>query len=487
MPARFKPQRIRDPVHNLIEFGGDPNRWSDPIEQVLWRVIETPPFQRLRRIRQLGFSEFVYPGATHTRFAHSLGVFHTARQLMTVIERHIRLGGGDFKPQQANTALAAALVHDVGHGMFSHAFEEVGKQLSIKMARHENVSELLIRDSEISEVLKKEMGSGFADDVANVIGRGRPGNLYDAVVSSQFDADRLDYMQRDRLMTGVHNSGIDLVWLQANLQIGKVPVGADEQQTGTIDTFVLGPKAGYAAETYVLALFQLYPTIYFHKATRAAEKVFSALMQQFFKLVRDGQAGKTGLPQTHPIIRFATEPDSLRNALALDDTVFLGALPMLVEAPDPLVASFASRLWERRLPKCIDVLECLNSAIKPYRATSGEERDARRRRIERSIVSIEEKIQAWLNEKSEGIPRVLMDRTSRDCYKRFQDSKGPLDQIRLRRSDGDILDMAEGSRVIAGIDTFTIFRAYYSEGDDEARKMVEDTIEAEVRRNGDGK
>lgn len=485
MSVKFRPQRVRDPVHNLIEFGGDPNKWSNPLEQVLWRVIMTPPFQRLRRIRQLGFSEFVYPGATHTRFAHSLGVFHTARQLMTVIERHIRHTGGDFKPQQANTALAAALVHDVGHGMFSHAFEAVGKQLGIKMAHHEHVSGLLIRDSEIGEVLKEEMGSGFANDVADVIGRGRPGNLYDAVVSSQFDADRLDYMQRDRLMTGVHNSGIDLAWLMANLEIGEVPIGADEQQVGTIDTFVLGPKASHAAETYVLALFQLYPTIYFHKATRAAEKVFSAMMLRVFTLVQDGHAAKTGLPDTHPLIRFAKDPEPMQNALALDDAVFLGALPMFVEAEDKLIAEFATRLRERKLPKCVDVRERLNSLIQPDRAATPEEREGRRKKIERAVVSIEEAILEWTKAKCPDVPRILMDREERACYKRFQDSKGPLNQIRIR-ANGGIFDMAETSKIVAGTDSFALFRAYIPEGDNEARKMIDDAVEQEVRRNGDG-
>ena len=117
-----KLQRVRDPVHNLIEFD---NR--SQLERTLWKVIQTQPFQRLRRIRQLAFSEYVFPGATHTRFAHSLGVFHTARQLMEVIRRHISDGSRNFGEHQANVALAAALVHDVGHGMFSHSFEDVGK------------------------------------------------------------------------------------------------------------------------------------------------------------------------------------------------------------------------------------------------------------------------------------------------------------------------------------------------------------------------
>ena len=132
----FRSQRIRDPLHNLIEFG------TDQFERTMWQVIQTPPFQRLRRIRQLGFSEMVFPGATHTRFAHSIGVFHIARQLVKVIERSTSMGGGGRREHQADVALAASLVHDVGHGMFSHAFEAVGKDLGIAMAEHETVSDL---------------------------------------------------------------------------------------------------------------------------------------------------------------------------------------------------------------------------------------------------------------------------------------------------------------------------------------------------------
>ncbi len=141
----YKRQRIRDPVHDLIEFG------TDPFDRMLWHVIDTPQFQRLRRIRQTGFSEIVFPGATHTRFAHSLGVLHTARLLMRVIGA--RLGKERYELRRAETALAAALVHDVGHGMFSHAFEPVGEELGLPLAKHAEVSKRLILDSEVTVAL----------------------------------------------------------------------------------------------------------------------------------------------------------------------------------------------------------------------------------------------------------------------------------------------------------------------------------------------
>jgi hypothetical protein len=181
-------------------------------------------------------------------------VFHTARQLLRVIQQRSTT---PYKRRQAETALAAALLHDIGHGPFSHAFESVGKKLGLKLARHEYVSEALIRGSEISAVLN-QLGSGFADDVAEVIKAKGPRTLYDAVVSSQFDADRLDYMRRDRVMAGSKHGEIDYDWLVANLEIADIPIGVDDVAAGTFPTFVVGSKSIEAAEAYVLGLFQLY-------------------------------------------------------------------------------------------------------------------------------------------------------------------------------------------------------------------------------------
>jgi uncharacterized protein len=299
--------------HNLVEFD------TEQLERTLWRVIQTPPFQR---VRQLGFSEFVFPGTTHTRFAHSIGTFHVARLLMRLIKRHIHSDRTKlYGEAQANVALAASLLHDVGHGMFSHAFERAIEAIDLPIAKHEGVGEALIRDSEISEVLNKELGSGFANDVATLVGREEPSNLYDAVVSSQFDADRLDYMKRDRLMTGVESSGIDLVWLLANLEVASVRTGADADSTHAVETLVLGPKAVQAAENYVLSLFHLYPNVYLHKTTRGAEAVFGALVRRLLLLVGEGREAETGLPKNHPILSFAREPNVHAHALILDDLV----------------------------------------------------------------------------------------------------------------------------------------------------------------------
>ena len=453
LPPTSKLKRIRDPIHNLIEFGT--TRHGRQLENALWQAIQTRPFQRLRRIKQLGFSELVFPGATHTRFAHSLGVFHTARLLLAAIERFEDQAGGTYGGQQANHALAAALLHDVGHGMFSHAFEAVGKQLDLPMAHHETVSDRLIRESEIKDVLDGEMEEGFAANVAALIGREQPRNLYDAVVTSQFDADRLDYMQRDRMMTGLHSSTVDVTWLLQNLEVREVPFSVDNEEVRRVKTLVLGPKAFHVAESYVLALFHLYPNVYLHKATRGAEMVLRDLIVRLHAL-RGEPPSVTGLPGNHPLVRFLAEPASLERALALDDTVLWGALPMICEASDSQVAIRARQLLDRRLLSCFDVWAAAAQELAPM---VKEDAVARRARISRINLACNR-----VMKRQAEAPRVLFDDYKRNPYKRFQDSQTPPNQIHIMQ-DGQPRDMAELSAVVASAEPFRVCRAYFARDD----------------------
>jgi uncharacterized protein len=456
-------QRIRDPLHDLIEFDtGDLQ-----LEHVLWEVIQTRPFQRLRRVKQLGFSDFVYPGATHSRLLHSLGVFHTARRLMQVIRRNIH----PCQETKVQQALAASLVHDLGHGPFSHAFESVGKRLGLKMADHEHVSDVLIRNSEVADKLRA-LGSGFPDDVADIISGGGQGSIYTAVVSSQFDADRLDYMQRDRLMTGTQHAAIDFEWLMANLEVGEVPYGVDETSLGKVQTFVLGPKAIYAAEAFVLGLFQLYPTIYFHKATRGAEKLYTELLARAVTMVRDGSANVTGLPPSHPLIKFAKSPDDIECAIALDDTVIWGALWLMAESGDECLSNLARRLRDRELYKSIDVRVSIAHA-KGDVASAGKEADI-------VCAGIHAQLSDWIASKPSSVPRILIDQESRSPYKRITETKGPLDQINIRTDGGYLVDLAKRSKVVEALETYKLFRVYHAAEDAEAKAAINGIIEAGI-------
>lgn len=462
-----KQQRIRDPLHDLIEFDTERSQ----LENVLWRVMQTRPFQRLRRIKQLGFSDFVYPGATHSRLLHSAGVFHTARQLMKVIQKSL-----PAKDARVDQALAAALVHDLGHGPFSHAFEKIGERFNLKMANHEAVSDMLIRDSEVSHELR-EMGSGFANDVADMVsGSGTP-TIYSAVVSSQFDADRLDYMRRDRLMTGTQHAGIDFAWLIENLEVGEVEYNVDETRLKPVQTFVLGKKAIFAAEAYVLGLFQLYPTVYFHKATRGAEKIYTELLSRTISLIKDNSRQRTGLSETHPLVKFAKTPDSIESALALDDTVIWGGLSMMANSKDEWIRKFAERLRDRKLYKCIDVRAKI-AHDKDDAAASSPEADTVCAGIRDKIADC---LDNWSAENPDSPPRILIDEVERSPYKELtENAKGPLNQINIRTEGDHLIDLSKRSSVVAELKMYKAFRIYYAEGDDDAKGKITEIMDAEI-------
>jgi uncharacterized protein len=304
-----KPRRIRDPVHDLIPFG------VDRFEQMAWKLLELPEFQRLRRIKQLGFSELVFPGATHTRFAHSIGVFHTARQLAGRIQSQLDV---NYNLDRAQVAMAAALVHDVGHGPFSHAFEAATSGLSGKKHHEEWTAEIVTGKTGVNRVLEG-FRTGFSAEVANLILADTPADIYASIVSSQFDADRLDYVRRDRMMAGVIHGGFDFSWLLANLEVGPVPLTQDDETIGQVDALILSNKALQAAESYVLGLFHLYFTVYFHKTTRGAEKMLTAMLRRIAELIQDNSGHLTGLSRSHPLYAFL-ETGSLSSYLWLDDT-----------------------------------------------------------------------------------------------------------------------------------------------------------------------
>ena len=462
-----KQQRIRDPLHDLIQFEVERSQ----LENVLWRVLQTRPFQRLRRIKQLGFSDFVYPGATHSRLLHSVGVFHTARRLMRVIEKYL-----PAKDARVDQALAAALVHDLGHGPFSHAFEKIGERFDLKMANHEAVSDMLIRNGEVSNVLC-EMGSGFANDVADMVsGSGTP-TIYSAVVSSQFDADRLDYMRRDRLMVGSQHAGIDFEWLVENLEVGEVQHGVDETSLKPVQTFVLGRKAIFAAEAYVLGLFQLYPTVYFHKATRGAEKIYTELLTRTITLIKDGSIEKTGLPNTHPLVKFAQMPDNIDCALSLDDTVIWGALSLMADSNDKWISGLAERLRDRKLYKCIDVRSKI-AHDKDDGVASSSEADEVCAGIRDEIGKC---LEEWSAQSPSDPPRILIDEVERSPYKELTEgAKGPLSQINIRTEGDHLTDLSKRSNVVAALKAYKAFRLYHADGDEEARKKIMQIVDAGI-------
>ncbi len=350
-------KRLRDPVHGLIVFDDE----TSPIDRLAWKLIDTPEFQRLRRIRQLGVSEFTFPGAVHTRFTHSIGVFHTARSLVEVIRREMARNKEAFDKDRADVVLAAALLHDIGHGPFSHAFEGVQESRGVKKRHEQWTADIIRNPNGRIRLLLEEHKPGFAEDIAALLEKEDPEDIYHAVVSSSFDADRLDYLRRDKLMTGTGAGGIDFDWLIDNIRVALIEIEAFDELNGAakrVPTFCLTSKALPAAEQFLLARYTLHQQVYFHKTTRCVEHMISRLLREIARLVAAGDVQKTGLAAGHPLeLFFATNGDSVANYLSLDDTVVFGSLAAMSQAQEPTIADIATRLRERRLYKTLDIAD----------------------------------------------------------------------------------------------------------------------------------
>jgi HD superfamily phosphohydrolase len=348
-------QRLRDPVHGLIVF-----RKSEPLDQLAWKLLDAPEFQRLRRIRQLGVSEFVFPSATHTRFAHCVGVFHTARQLIEIIKREIP--EAEYNPDRAEVAVIASLLHDLGHGPLSHTFEGVQKSRGVKK-KHEKWSAEIVRNpAGAIQPLLDDYRAGLADEIAAMLKKEDPDDIYHAVVSSSFDADRLDYLRRDRLMTGTHAGAIDFDWLMEHIRVRPVPLeepdadeGADAPPTPMVPTFCLDRKALPAAEQFLLARYTLHEQVYFHKTTRCVEAMVAKLLKTVAAHANEPDASdRVGLPTSNPLLTFFGQDEpTLEHYLALDDIVLWGAVEAMTRAGDPVIAELAERLRARRLFKTL--------------------------------------------------------------------------------------------------------------------------------------
>jgi len=367
---KFRTQRVRDPVHGLIVFSEE-----EVLDELAWDLLNVPEFQRLRRIKQLGVSEFVYPGATHTRFAHSVGVFHTARIISRLVKRELdrelraEAERGDqekkaeeFDDKRANVAIIAALLHDLGHGPFSHTFEEVRKSQGVKK-RHEQWTAEIIRNPNgaIWSLLEAHRG-GFGEAVAKLLETEDPQDIYHAIVSSSFDADRLDYLQRDRKMTGTGVGAIDFDWLTEHVRVKSVrldaPDGDSDAQEPTVATFCLDFKALAAAEQFLLARYTLHEGVYFHKTTRCVEHMIAALLREVASCTKPiaSVARLTGLEKSHPLIKFfCADGATVENFLSLDDVVVMAAFERMRFAENQKIASLARRLLNRDLFKTLDI------------------------------------------------------------------------------------------------------------------------------------
>ena len=264
---------------------------------------------------------------------------------------------GEFDEGRANVAALAALLHDIGHGPFSHSFEEARKAIAGgKIRKHESYSGEMIRSgaSEIGDILAR---AGVApEEVSKLIEAETPKDMYHAIVLSSFDADRLDYLLRDRYMTGVGTGAIDLDWLMDNVRVAELDVSPGVEGGEPIYTrgFCLFHKAREAAEDFLLARYRLYSNVYFHKTTRGLEQLVSALFRSIAQDVAAG--GDAGLFSDHPLVAFfSPNGETLENYFALDDMVVWGAIHQIARSGEAYTRGIALRLIKRDKPLCVDV------------------------------------------------------------------------------------------------------------------------------------
>jgi HD superfamily phosphohydrolase len=463
---------IKDPIHGFIEFEGD-------AELELKNMLADPFFQRLRRVKQLGFSDYVFPTATHSRFAHSLGVYSVAKRMLSIVEPDARQGNWSSEGQ---ACLAAALLHDVGHGMFSHAFEKAmefyfernpdqkSKRPGLKDAvDHEKVSPKIINQSSIAEVLSRLGGKDFPQLVADMILKNRKGCIYTSIVSGQLDADRLDYAKRDPYFAGVSSGGIDLDWLIRNLRKGKSENG---------EFLYVDSKAYISLEQFTVTLFQLYPTLYLHKRTRGLEYMFALLMSRVFELIAEGRESEAGLPPTHPFVRFFFDPDNLENALLLDDTLFWGSLYLLQEARDPSIGTIARRIGERKIYPMLDIWKIADEVAA---SDVGVQKLGAIQRVD-LLNGVCKSVSAEIaDDKGVWIEGCYYDKYDRPIYKPLNIAHGHPQQINVQVG-GKIVDIASISPVVASAASFNIHRIYYDDAVEDNGKTLETAIRAAVER-----
>jgi HD superfamily phosphohydrolase len=331
---------LRDPVHGLVAFEG-------AHERVMVSLLEAREVQRLRNVRQLGFTSLVFPGAEHTRFAHALGAAHVMVRLLA----RVRAVQGSLAPElRVDTeieveALAAALLHDLGHGPFSHLFEEV-----LPGARHhEDWTRDVILDprSDVHRVLKS-LASSMPERVAALLDGTHPLGYLARSVSGVLDVDRCDYLLRDSHMTGVRYGIYDLDWLLRALSFGHIPGLSGE--SGCV-LAIEGRKGLPPIEGFFLARLFMYQQVYHHKATRAAEMLIRAIFLRVAALIRDGR-----VPEQTPsaiVAAVRREPLHLGEYLALDDITLLAAFRAWERDTDETLAELTQRVTARRLPKTL--------------------------------------------------------------------------------------------------------------------------------------
>jgi HD superfamily phosphohydrolase len=318
----------RDPVHNIIRL-----RTDNDEGELMMQLIDASEFQRLRRIKQLGLGLYTYQGAEHSRFTHSLGAFHLMTRVLDKLSERF-----EIEPHNRVASRGAALLHDVGHGSFSHVMEKV---LGF---HHEAWTVKVLRSSE-TEVgkLLRSYDPSLPEKVAQIIeGSFQPAALAQ-LVSSQLDVDRMDYLLRDSLMTGAKYGIYDLEWIINALAI-------DEDN----DRIYVVARGVYAVEEYLQARYYMFRQVYFHRTLRSAEAVLRSTLRRALDLLASGKsvwhAEGTAFEKVLRKQKLSTSEH-----LEIDDSDVLFHVKQWQRSDDQILSDLSRRFVARRLFKAIDL------------------------------------------------------------------------------------------------------------------------------------
>lgn len=311
---------FKDPVHKYVYVQ----------DETIWHLINTKEFQRLRRIRQLGTSYVTFHGAEHSRFSHSLGVYEITRKIISLFERNHY---PDWPREERLLCLCAALLHDLGHGPFSHSIEKTFK------TNHEDwTCRMILGDTEVNEVLRR-IDPSFPEQVAAVIAKSYPKEIVVSLVSSQLDADRMDYLLRDAYYTGVNYGTFDMERILRMMRPYKGHV-------------VVKDSGMHAVEDYLMSRYQMHWQVYFHPVTRSAEILLDKIFMRAKALYEDRYPFRF---MVKPIQALFDQKLSVNDYFYLDEALMQTVFMYWMEEEDGVLADLCARFIHRRLFKHVPI------------------------------------------------------------------------------------------------------------------------------------
>ncbi|HET6566966.1 MAG TPA: HD domain-containing protein [Rhodothermales bacterium] len=321
MESRFK--IFSDPVHGFISV---PRR-------LILDLVQTPEVQRLRRIRQLGVGYLVFPGAEHMRFGHALGAMALMQDALSTISEK----GTPVSPEEYTAALAAALLHDVGHGPFSHTLEHV----FVSDFHHEDMSRVLL-------LRLNEQFGGALDLAVEMFDGAYERPFFHQLVSSQLDMDRLDYLRRDSFYTGVVEGEVGVERIIKTMRVHPLEGGPGSK-------IVVESKGIYAVENFIIARRLMYWQVYLHKTVLAGDQLLGSLFRRVRRLLEEGggEVERACSPallfflQNQLSVRDLAREDVMEHFCELDDTDVLYSLKRWRHAGDPVLSDLCRRFLNR--------------------------------------------------------------------------------------------------------------------------------------------